>query len=120
MWSVSDQEKRKYGKYYDKSLVAPWVHWGIEKKREKRKRKQKLVDTWRQYIEKKFEWSSFRNTVMFSQMKPYLSDKMVKELDPVIEGEQPTLHLRSPIGEDTLAKRLIDEIVAIEKRWGLI
>lgn len=97
------------------SLVAPWVNWGIEKRREKRKRRQELVDSWCQYIENEFEWSSFRNTAMFSQMKPYLSEKMVKELDPVEAGEKPTIHLRSPIGEDTLTKRLLDEIAAVEK-----
>lgn len=102
------------------SLVAPWVNWGIEKRREKRKRRQELVDSWCQYIENEFEWSSFRNTAMFSQMKPYLSEKMVKELDPVEAGEKPTIHLRSPIGEDTLTKRLLDEIAAVEKRWNLI
>ena len=86
------------------SLVAPWVNWGIEKRRERRKRRQELVDSWRQYVENNFEWSSFRNTATFSQMKPYLSAKMVKELDPVVEGEKPTIHLRSPIGEDTRYK----------------
>lgn len=102
------------------SLVAPWVNWRIEKRRARRERRQECIDSWRQYIEKEFEWSSFRNTAIFSQMKPYLSEKMVRELDPVREGEKPTLHLRSTIGEDTLTKRLLDEIAAVEKKWKLI
>lgn len=102
------------------SLVAPWVNWGIEQRREKRKRRLELVDSWRQYIENNFEWSSFRNTAVFSHMKPYLSETMVKELDPVTECEKPTIHGRSVIGEDTLTKKLLDEIAAIEKKWNLI
>lgn len=102
------------------SLVAPWVNWGIEKRREKRKRRQNSVDSWRKYVETNFDWNTFRNTAVFSQMKPYLSEKIVNELDPVREGEGPTIHLRSAIGEDTLTKRLLDEIAAIEKKWKLI
>ncbi|MCW3133192.1 MAG: hypothetical protein N2V78_02545 [Methanophagales archaeon] len=102
------------------SLVAPWVNWGIEKRREKTKRRQEFIDSWRRYIEDEFEWNSFRNTTMFSQIKPYLSEKMINELDPVEGSETPTIHLRSPIGEDTLTKRLLDEIAAVEKRWNLI
>lgn len=102
------------------SLVAPWVNWGIEKRREKTKRRQEFIDSWRRYIEDEFEWNSFRNTAMFSQIKPYLSEKMINELDPVEGTETPTIHLRSPIGEDTLTKRLLDEIAAVEKRWNLI
>jgi len=103
-----------------RSLVAPWVNWGIEKRREKTKRRQEFIDSWRRYIEDEFEWNSFRNTAMFSQIKPYLSEKMINELDPVEGSETPTIHLRSPIGEDTLTKRLLDEIAAVEKRWNLI
>ena len=102
------------------TLVAPWVNWGIEKRREKTKRRQEFIDSWRRYIEDEFEWNSFRNTAMFSQIKPYLSEKMINELDPVEGSETPTIHLRSPIGEDTLTKRLLDEIAAVEKRWNLI
>ncbi len=102
------------------SLIAPWVNWGIEKRRERRKRRQELVDSWRQYLENSFEWSAFRNTAVFSQMKPHLSAKIINELDPVEEGEKTTIHLRSPIGKDTLIKRLLDEIAAVEKQWGLI
>ncbi len=101
-------------------LVMPWVKWEIEKRREKRKRRQELVDSWRRYVEDEFEWDSFRNTAMFSQMKPYLPEKVIKELDPVEEGETPTIHGKSVIGEDTLTKRLLDEIAAVEKRWKLI
>ena len=103
-----------------RSLVAPWVNWGIEKRREKTKRRQEFIDSWRRYIEDEFEWNSFRNTAMFSQIKPYLSEKMINELDPVEGTKTPTIHLRSPIGEDTLTKRLLDEIAAVEKRWNLI
>lgn len=102
------------------SLLAPWIHWGIEKRREDRKKKQDLINLWRRYIARSFKWDIFRDTVTFSQMKPYLSDNIIKELDPTEEGESPTVHMRSVIGEDTLKKRLLDEITAIEKQWELI
>ena len=105
------------------SIFTPWIKWEIEKKKETRAIKRKKIDTWRSYVEKNFNWDSFRDTSFFSEMKPFLSEKMVKELDPYSfdKTKTPTIHLRSPIGRDDLKMRLLDEITAIEKeKWKLL
>ena len=105
------------------SIFTPWIKWEIEKKKETRAIKRKKIDTWRSYVEKNFNWDSFRDTSFFSEMKPFLSEKMVKELDPYSfdKIKTPTIHLRSPIGRDDLKMRLLDEITAIEKeKWKLL
>ena len=105
------------------SIFTPWIKWEIEKKKETRAIKRKKIDTWRSYVEKNFNWDSFRDTSFFSEMKLFLSEKMVKELDPYSfdKTKTPTIHLRSPIGRDDLKMRLLDEITAIEKeKWKLL
>ena len=104
-------------------IFSPWIKWEIEKKKEKRAAKRKKIDSWRSYVDKNFNWDSFRDTSVFSEMKPFLSEKMVKELDPYSfdKTKTPVLHLRSPIGRDDLKMRLLDEITAIEKeKWKLL
>jgi len=84
---------------------------------------RKKIDSWRSYVDKNFNWDSFRDTSVFSELKPLLSEKMVKELDPYSfdKTKTQTIHLRSPIGRDDLKMRLLDEITSIEKeKWKLL
>jgi hypothetical protein len=103
------------------SLFAPWVNWGIEKKREKLKYKRELIKCWREYVDRHFDWNTFRDTSMFSEMKPFLSETILNELDPPdFEKGTPIINVRSPIGRDTLKSRLLDEITRIETKWKLL
>jgi hypothetical protein len=99
------------------------MKWEIEKKKETRAARRKKIDSWRSYVDKHFNWDSFRDTSVFSEMKPFLSEKTVKELDPYSfdKTKSPTVHLRSPIGRDDLKMRLLDEITSIEmEKWKLL
>jgi hypothetical protein len=104
------------------SIITPWIKWEIEKKKETREIKRKKIDSWRFYIENNFNWDSFRDTSIFSEMKPFLSEEIIRELDPYSfdKTNTPTIHLRTPIGRDDLKMRLLDEITAIEKKWKLL
>lgn len=104
-----------------KSIVAPWVNWDVEKRRERLKSKKERINSWREYVDNHFEWESFRDTSVFSEMKPFLSKAILKELDPPdVHNGRPVIHLRSPIGRDTLKQRLLEEITRIEKQWKLL
>ena len=103
------------------STIAPWVKWGIEKRREKLKHKRELIWSWRKYVNEHFDWESFRDTSVFSEMRPFLSEAILRELNPPdFQNGRPVLHLRSTIGRDTLKARLLEEISRIEKRWKLL
>ena len=105
------------------AIFTPWIKWEIEKKKETRATKRKKIDSWRSYVDNNFNWDSFRDTSVFSELKPFLSEKMVKELDPYSfdKTKTPNIHLRSSIGRDDLKMRLLDEITSIEKeKWKLL
>ena len=64
----------------------------IEQKKEIRAARRKKIDSWRSYVDKHFNWDSFLDTSVFSELKPFLSEKMVKELDPYSFDKTKTNH----------------------------
>ena len=104
-------------------FFSPWIKWSIDKKREAREIKRQKIQSWRSYVDDSFDWNTFRDSSIFSEMRPLLSLEMVKEIDPYSfdKGNTPTIHLRSPIGRDSLKMRLLNEITEIEKvKWKLL
>jgi hypothetical protein len=88
-------------------------------KQENRKDK---ITSWRKYIDTQFNWDTFRDTAIFSEMKYLLPEKITKEIDPYSfdkKGEH-IKHFRSPIGRDNLKQQLLNEIARIEREWNLI
>jgi hypothetical protein len=103
------------------SIVAPWVNWGIEKKREKLKYKREMIKSWREFINLNSDWDNFRDTAVFSEMKPFLSQYLISEIDPPdFEDGKVVINLRSPIGRDSLKARLLEEITRLELKWKLL
>ncbi len=103
------------------SLTAPWIHWKIEKKKIKLENRRKKLEQWRNYINRSFDPQFFRETVEFSEMKNFLSKKIVKELDPPdLRDGRPVINLRGAIGRDNIRDRLLEEVAVIEREWGLL
>jgi len=100
------------------SLVAPWVQWGIEKRRNKMTYRRQLVESWREYIDKNFNFNQndFAGTATFSTLRPHLSKKLIKD----IEDEAIQLTSIGSSTHDSIKLDLLQEITRIEKRWGLI
>jgi hypothetical protein len=114
------------------SLVAPWVNWGIEKKRQKLNYKREQVAKWRKMIEEVADaQESHKNDLHsglsheplwarqllerhadFYSLQPYLSTKTRAALD----GR--TFLVGTTI-ESSLAY-MVDDIARIEKKWDLI
>jgi len=97
-----------------------WKRYKKEQEFKQENRGNKIT-SWRGFIDTQFNWDTFRDTLIFSEMKPYLPEKMIKEIDPYSFGKkgEHVVHLRSVIGRDDLKMRLLDEITKIEKKWNL-
>jgi hypothetical protein len=96
------------------SLIAPWVQWGIEQRREKLKYRRNLVEKWRNYIENNFDKGKINDSVLYSELRPHLS----KASRDAVEGS--TLTIRSGRGGNVVKSLLLDDIKRIEKEWDLI
>src|ERR1043166_9523274 len=72
------------------SLVAPWVQWGIEKKRFKMNRRLKYVRAWRNFVgSNDFTQANFKDTKTFKTLRPYLSNQLIAKIeDETIRSEE--------------------------------
>jgi hypothetical protein len=100
------------------SIVAPWVHWSIEKRKLKLEYRKSQIGSWRSFLEG-FDWQKeeFGNTSVYGAMRPYISADIVKRF------EAPRTYYASPDGGrgSNLKKQWAsDEITRIEKEWGLL
>ena len=102
------------------SLVAPWMHWGIEKKRKKIERKMQLVKHWQEVLsEPTFNLVTFRDDSTFAILKPLLSKNALN----TVERQLPIIKLTiisniAPV--DTERNMLMSEVARIEREWGLL
>lgn len=101
------------------SLAAPWAHWGVEKRKVKMESRKKLLEECR-FFATKFpnQKEKFRATSSYSQIKPYLSKKLIQFIESesiiVVMGEG------RGSGVNHFSSDLLDEIQKIERDWDLI
>lgn len=64
--------------------MAPWVHWGVEKRKLKFKAREELIKEARQVLESgEYTNQQFRNLAIYSRIKQHLS----KQAIAAVEGE---------------------------------
>ena len=60
------------------SLVAPWVNWGIEKRRMKFKRRQDIVDRCREHAKKFQDLEQLCNSPEYVYIRPFIDGKILE------------------------------------------
>jgi hypothetical protein len=97
------------------SLIAPWVKWGIEKRRLKRQRRYDLLDSWRAGIASMVstDHDDFIRTDWYETLRPYLREGRRTQL------EKPgTVIVPSESGRG-VKDLFTHEVDRIESGWGL-
>lgn len=101
------------------SLLAPWIHWGIEKRRDKRTARKDLINKTREHISSKsFSSFQFSQETYFIQLKPYFEEKVIEWIDNFDDyyrevDDNSTLH-------EDLKIEILKQLQRIEKKWGMI
>jgi len=101
------------------SLVAPWVHWGIEKRRDRRTVQCDLLGVARQHAaSREFGASWFAEQQVYARLKPHLSADVVHAIE---DPEDARDQMDDP-GQfrEGLRREVLDELSRIERKWGLI
>jgi hypothetical protein len=101
------------------SLVAPWVHWGIEKRRDRRTAQRCLLGAARQHAaDNRFGASWFARQEVYARLKPHLSADVVH----AIENPEEVQDQMDDPGQfrESLQKEVLHELGRIERKWGLI
>jgi hypothetical protein len=97
------------------SLIAPWVNWGIEKKREKKISRKELIKRTREFLgSPEWDQSQFSGTITYSEIRPHLSEKIIE----LIEGG--TINIQVDRGGNVIKSAVLDDIAKKEKEWEII
>ncbi len=99
------------------TLFAPWVNWGIEKRRKKLEYRQELIKSWRKDIDE--NKGEIRETATYAAIRVYLLPEEIQRLEPPSIGSKITIHLDSR-GTDHKKLILLDAVTRIEKEWKLV
>ncbi len=101
------------------SLIAPWVHWGIEKRRTRRESRRALIAEAREYVASHlFGGATFSAKPIYSQLKPHLHREVIE----VIENYEELLDQQDDPGTfpRLFREQVLNEISRVERKWTLI
>jgi hypothetical protein len=99
------------------SLIAPWVHWGVEKRKQRQAKRRELIRSCRSMLSTEIDKKTFRETEVYSQFKPHLYKVVIDEIE---SDESPeTLDENANRIED-FKQKLLEDIARIEREWILI
>jgi len=98
------------------SLIAPWVHWGIEKRKTRQAKRREMISSGRMLLSTDIDKKTFRETEAYSKIRPHLQKHVVDEMEDK--------HTESVEGNATEPSRfkqnILEDIARIEKEWVLI
>lgn len=110
------------------SLFAPWVKWGVEKRKIKLKNRMQLISETRVYLENfAFDYTKFRISKEYSQIRNYLSENMRNKIERIGKDypEPEKEYIEAQIGgrnhgANNYRNLILDELYFLEKKWNLI
>jgi len=99
------------------SLVAPWMNWGIKKREMKFQKKTELLNAVRNNIDFSinFSYSSFNETSLYSQIKPYLDNKIITKIN-----SSSKMNMMGLLKSENQKNELLEIINQLEKKWKII
>lgn len=110
------------------SLIAPWVQWAIEKRRNLFEYRRELIKTWRDELENfDYEEGNIRTTATYSAIRPHLKQEIGERLESPREVHV-EVESRDGVSDITISGKspssvknmLLDEVARIERDWGLV
>lgn len=99
------------------SLIAPWIHWGIEQKRLVFLARKKLLEDAREYLNTPSEKCLFRESPIYANIKQFLSQKTINMI------ENDALHVQLSgrgSGVNNYVGCVLDDLSIQEKKWKLL
>ena len=100
------------------SLIAPWVNWGIEKRKLRLSSRKEMINKLKSLIsEKNFDREKIVNSTEYHHLKEHLSTKTINKL----ERKELVIYIRTqndPIDHER--KEILEDISKLEKKWRLL
>ncbi len=99
------------------AIGSPWIKWHLENKRENRKERIELITSLRSLLETvNPKDDEFLNFSAYSRLRPYLSKKLVNELE-----DSSTIIIERGSGSvrDPYINKILEELSQIEDSWNI-
>lgn len=97
------------------SLVAPWINWGIEKRRNRFNYRKELITSWRNYLENQHMEELILESPVYSAIRPHLKPEVISDIE-----NQRMAHVPGGRGGNVKKQMILDEVARIEKEWKLV
>ncbi len=104
------------------SLVAPWVHWGIERRRAQMNGRRELITSARETMTNQDDMLSFIQSDAYHQLKPFLSNETNMFL-----ADGPSHIMINQHGGDHGVVRIVTyqemvrkDLSELERKWKLV
>lgn len=99
------------------SLIAPWVSWGIEKRKLKLAARREFVASAREAVKAIDDKNDFREHAIYSQLRPFLSERtrVFLETDTITiqDGGRGG-------GVNNYKPQVFDDLHSLERKWDLL
>jgi hypothetical protein len=98
------------------SMIAPWVHWGVEKRRIRQAKRRELIGSCRVLLGTGLDKKTFRETEVYSKIRPHLSRQVIDEIEEKDTGSSEV----TATDTSRFRQNLLEEVARIEREWVLI
>jgi hypothetical protein len=122
------------------SFIAPWVHWGVEKRKLRQAKRRELINSCRVLLTTDIDKKTFRETEVYAKLRPHLYQLVIEaiESDEAPNDNKPgdtksndtksdemkpdEIKSDDSHHDDTNAfkKKTLNDVARIEKEWVLI
>lgn len=100
------------------SLIAPWINWGVEKKRKRYERRVELIDIWRDIlISDNFDRIDILEHSTYGILKSLLDNDVIRVIERSPNHYNVTVNSNTKNSDKDLIN---EEIARIEKLWKLV
>ena len=99
------------------SLIAPWVHWGVDKRRQRQAKRRELIRSCRSMLSTEIDKKTFRDTEVYSQLRPHLYKVVIDEIE---REKSPETLKENTDRTENFKLRLLEDVARIEREWILI
>jgi len=97
------------------SLVAPWIHWKLEIRKQERNAKINLIHDLRIYLENNEPKNEqFLNSPNYIKIRPFLSSTFINELEDI---NSHTIHINTI--RSFYKEKFLTELETIEENWKI-
>ena len=96
------------------SLIAPWVHWGVEKRKIRQQKRRELINSCRVMLAANIDQKTFQETELYSKLRPHLYQLTIEAIEKETRSED------SQDDKEVFKEPVLGDLARIEKEWVLI